>query len=117
MFIYFIQKIANITIVLKLPEFLQLISRKSLREMFRAYVQGLVLETTNPSSSTGQEKENRRITGMTWLQAGCSVTVTLPKYLAAKYGLDEPCTVIFEDQPEKGGILIRKLILPHHHPR
>ena len=58
------------------------------------------------------EKENKRITGMTWLQSGCSVTVTLPKYLAEKYGLDEPCTVIFEDREEEGGILIRKLTIP-----
>ena len=46
-------------------------------------------------------------TGRTWLSAGFSVTVTLPKNLAEKHGLTEPCTVVFEDNEK--GILIRRL--------
>ena len=61
------------------------------------------------SSVLGEERENKRITGVTWIHASHSVTVTIPKRLAEKHGLSEPCTVVFEDRPD--GILIKKLEL------
>jgi hypothetical protein len=54
-----------------------------------------------------QNKKNPRITGRTWINASYSVTVILPRELAQKHGLIEPCTVVFEDSPR--GILIRRL--------
>jgi hypothetical protein len=55
------------------------------------------------------ERENKRITGVAWIHSGHSVTVTIPKRLAEKHGLSEPCTVVFEDRED--GILIKKLEL------
>jgi hypothetical protein len=54
-----------------------------------------------------KEQKNPRKTGKTWINSNYSVTVTLPKALAEKHGLVEPCTVVFEDSPR--GILIRRL--------
>ena len=51
--------------------------------------------------------DSRRITGRSWLAGSSSVTVTLPKHLAEKHNIVEPCTVVFEDHPK--GILIRRL--------
>lgn len=62
------------------------------------------------SASSTTAKGNKRVVGRTWLASSSySVILTVPKHLAEKHGLTEPCHIIFEDLDE--GILIRKLEL------
>lgn len=53
-----------------------------------------------------QSQQNPRLTGKSWISASASVTITLPKHLAEKHNLTEPCTIIFEDSER--GIVIRR---------
>jgi hypothetical protein len=44
-----------------------------------------------------------------WIASGFSSEMVIPKKLAKKYDMDEPCTVVLEEK--ENGILIRRLDL------
>lgn len=44
-----------------------------------------------------------------WLANGISSTMVIPKRLAERYRLDQPCAIVMEEKDE--GILIRRLDL------
>lgn len=97
MIIGFIQKLLDYL------NLLLLLVKAKLKEFCREVFMGTGIELQ------GHVIKNKRITGMVWFSSSYSVTVTLPKKLAEKHGLNKPCTVIFEDRPD--GILIKKLDL------
>lgn len=55
------------------------------------------------------ELNTRRFYRKTWIQSKCTCIVTIPKPLAEKYGLQEPCYVAIED--DDGCIKITKIPL------
>jgi len=56
--------------------------------------------------NSNKEKRKNHIAKL-WIAGSCSATVIIPKILANKYNLTEPCHVIFE--PKSDGILLRKI--------
>jgi hypothetical protein len=63
---------------------------------------------TTTTSNEAIKGNKGRVVGRTWLASSSySVILTIPKHLAEKHGITEPCHIVFEDLPE--GILIRKL--------
>ena len=44
-----------------------------------------------------------------WLANGISSAMIIPKKLAERYRLDEPCAIVFEEKED--GILVRRLDL------
>lgn len=56
-----------------------------------------------------RNRENRKtFVAKLWVAGSCSSTIIIPKPLAEKYHLNEPCHVQFE--PQKEGILLRKIL-------
>lgn len=56
-----------------------------------------------------RNRDNRKsFVAKLWIAGSCSSTIIIPKQLAEKYHLCEPCHVSFE--PQKEGILMRKIL-------